>query len=475
MTRLPVSSLIALLALSGLGLGTAGASASAESPATSQVEWGPTVNGLHCSITLSQRDLRVGDPLVVGVKIQNVSDQPITIHYAPAYYEGERLAVETAQGEAISSFKSGITEGLFSKPAFERIAPGATFTTSINGRAMLEWANRSYLAPSNPDRPVILNFRDVSFRLGAPGTFRMSLRLSSDDDTAALGKRYDTLLWTGAVESNAVPFSVRLRTREELDRTIEELRSGATDEKAQAVQVIIANADREAMPALVEAMAAGVAGASEAVGALGDSSLVPRLMQMYRETQSDAQKEAVLDALQMASRDVFDFFAEVLGSEPSDMTRRTAAVRMADMAWMRKVSAVHALLAVLKTPDSPPKWGAIDGLAKLEDYCLLRPMVVSGLVTAMKSDPDRTVRQRAAGALSSIGDASVVPALIEALRDPSPWVGADAAHSLGRLAGPEAIEPLREYQKVAQTKSQTEAAAGAITAIQQRAQRLGAR
>jgi len=475
MTRLPVASLIAFLALTGPGFGTAGASASEDPPGTPQVEWGPTVNGLHCSISLSQRDLRVGDPLVVTVKIQNVSDQPITIHYAPGYYEGERLAIETAQGREIPSFKSGITEGFFSRPPFEHIAPGATFTTSINGRVRLEWVRRSYLAPSNPDRPIILNFRDVRFTLGAPGTFRTGLRLSSDDDTAALGKRHDTVLWTGAVQSNAVAFSVRPRTREELDRTIEELRSGTTEEKAEALQVIIANAHREAMPALVEAMAAGVAGASEVVGALGDSSLVPRLMQMYREAQSDAHKEAVLDALQMASRDVFDFFAEVLASEPSEMTRRTAAVRMADMAWTRKVSAVHALLAALKTPDSPSKWGAIDGLATLEDYHLLRSMVVSGLVTAMESDPDRTVRERAAGALGAIGDASVVSALIAALRDPSPWVGAGAAHSLGRLAGPEAIGPLQEYQEIAQTESQTKAAVGAITAIQQRAQRLGAR
>lgn len=69
----------------------------------------------------------------------------------------------------------------------------------------------------------------------------------------------------------------------------------------------------------------------------------------------------------------------------------------------------------------------------------------------------------------------MVPALIEALRDPNPWVGSDAAHSLGRLAGPEAIEPLREYQKIAQTESQTQAATGAIAAIQQRAQRAGAK
>lgn len=470
MARSAVAFVVALLACNGLGFGAAGAAASVGSPATSQVLWGPTVNGLQCSITLSHSDLRVGDPMVVEVKIQNVSDEPITIHYIAGYYEGEHLAIETAQGESIRSFKSGITEGWSKRPPVERIAPGATFTTSMNGRVILEWARSSCLAPSSPDRAIILNFRDVSFKFVSPGTFRMSFRLSCDGDTAVPGKRYGIAPgWTRSLESNAVPFSVRLRTRSELDRAIEELRSGTADEKVLAVQVIVANMDRQAIPALVEAMAAGVAGASEAVGALGDSSLVSTLMQMYREARSDAQKEAVLDALQMASRDVFDFFAEVVSSDPSEMTRRNAASRMADMAWMRKVSAVHTLLAVMKTPDSPPKWGAIDGLAKLEGN-LLRSMIVSGLVNAMKSDPDRTVRERAAGALGGIGDASVVPALIEALRDPNPWVGSYAAHSLGRLAGPEAIEPLREYQKIAQTESQTQAATGAIAAIQRRAQ-----
>jgi hypothetical protein len=475
MTRLVVIFFAALLFCHGLGPGTVWAATSDESSATSQVLWGPTVNGLRCSITLSHSDLRVGDPVVAEAKIQNISDKPITIHYARGYYEGEHLAIETAQGEPIRSNMSGITEGWAGKPPFERIAPGATFTTSINGRAILEWVKLSYLAPSNPDRPIILDFRDVDFKLVSSESYRMSFRLSCDDKAAASGKRQGiTSVWTGSLESNAVPFSVKLRTREELDRVIEELRSGTADEKAQAVQAITANLDRQAVPALVEAMAAGVAGASQAVGALGDSSLVSKLMQMYREAGSDNKKEAVLDALQMASRDVIDFFAEVVKSDPSAIMRRNAAARMADMALMRKISAVHALLAVLKTPDTAPKCGAIDGLAKLEDE-LLKKMVTAGLVTAMKSDPDRTVRERAAGALGGIGDASVVPALIEALKDPNPWVGSYAAHSLGRLAGPEAIKPLQAYRKIAQTKSQAEAAIEAITKIQQRVQRAGAK
>ncbi len=69
----------------------------------------------------------------------------------------------------------------------------------------------------------------------------------------------------------------------------------------------------------------------------------------------------------------------------------------------------------------------------------------------------------------------MVPALIGALADPDPWVGASAAHSLGRLAGPEAIAPLRQYQQIAHTEGQVQAATSAITEIERRAQPVGAR
>lgn len=451
------------------------ARASSERSEAVNVEWGKSADGLRCSISLSETELRVGDPLVVTAKLQNASDKPITIHYMPSYYDGKRLVIEVAGGALIRPYESALIEGLSPKPPFELIPPGATFAVIIKGRVALKFARASYLSPQNPDRPIILDFRDVTHELTSPGEFRMSFRFACDDKSAVLGARYGVKsVWTGSVASNVIPFSVRTMRRDELDQAIGKLRAGTEEEKTEAAQMIGANADRQAVPALMEALASSAYNSSrraaEALCGIGDSSIVPQLMQLYRNADSDDRREVVLEVLQGVSPDVGNLLGEVVRSDASSTARGSAAYRLADAAHGRKANAVHVLLEAARAPDPQVQRAAIDGLALLEDD-LLKQMIVTGLLDVMKSSPDRTVRSRAAQALGGIGGPSVVPALVRALKDPDPWVGSYAANSLGRLAGPEAIGPLRDYAKAAQRESQVNAARGAIAEIQRRADR----
>jgi len=467
---------VAILTGGALCLSGFSARASSEPSEAVNAAWGRSANGLRCSISLSETKLRVGDPLVVTARLQNVSDKPVTIIYhMPSCYEGERLAIEAASGEQIKGYQSGIADWLSAKPPLELIGPGATFTATIRGRICRKFVRASYLSPQNADRPIILDSGLVTHELISPGEFRMSFRFTCDDKTAALGAPYGVgSVWTGSVVSNVVPFSVRTMRRDELDQTIEKLRTGTEEEKTEAAQVIGANADRQAVPALMEVLASGgYYSTDRAAGALcsiGDWSIVPQLMQLYRSAESDDRRAVVIEVMRSVIPDVGDIAAELVKSDASPTARRSAAYLVAGAASRLKVKAVHVLLEAAKAPDPQVQRAAIDGLASLEDDGL-KLMIVVDLLGVMKSDPDATVRSRAAQAFGRIGDTSVVPALIRALKDPDPWVGSYAAHSLGRLAGPEAIGALEDYAKVAPRESQVNAARAAIAEIQRRAGR----
>jgi HEAT repeat protein len=142
-----------------------------------------------------------------------------------------------------------------------------------------------------------------------------------------------------------------------------------------------------------------------------------------------------------------------------------------ELVRLKHPDALVALVETAKKTNPRMQWAAIDALGRLGENTPTetKSTVTAPLVEIMKGDPERTVRERAAMALGPIGDRSVVPALLAALKDPSDFVGAAAAHSLGQLAGPEAIPALEEFAQRASGKSQADAARGAIERIKQRA------
>lgn len=101
---------------------------------------------------------------------------------------------------------------------------------------------------------------------------------------------------------------------------------------------------------------------------------------------------------------------------PSSLPARTAN-RSSDRRTFLWVACCAALVAGCHQDSPPPE-----------------PRTATRILTVLLNDRDGWIRQTAADALGKIGEPSVEPFLISALRDPDPAVRAAAARSLGRLS-----------------------------------------
>lgn len=90
----------------------------------------------------------------------------------------------------------------------------------------------------------------------------------------------------------------------------------------------------------------------------------------------------------------------------------------------------------------------------------------STVLRMLRESRDSRARVRAAMALGGSGDRSVAPALVQALHDESAAVRAAAATSLGRLADPSTIAPLRRVQTEDRDRTVRAEAARAIARIE---------
>jgi hypothetical protein len=442
------------------------------SGASATPEWGPAANGLRCSITLGESKLRVGDTLVVGVTFENVSDKSLTLYYDPEGVDGRHLSILVAGGRPAE-----VQEELFGgshilRSPFHLLAPRQTHTAAISGRLLLDQNRPPYLPSAPPTRDILLHCGGASYRLVSPGEYRICFRYSSDQRTVAYGERYGAKsVWTGSLQSNLVSFSVRYSSREELDLAIETFQGGTPTQQVQAAEFIRANADQHAVPALMTALASAdylrLGPVVAALRVTGDPSLVPQLLDIYRTADSDERRQDVLEVLRATALNTGEVLTEVIRSDVGSKLRVYAAEGLSYGTANREAYAVNALLDTIKASDPQLRCTAAEGLGVLIDG-ELRRRAVSRLIEVMDSDPDATVRSKAAGSLGFIRDSEAVPALLRALRDREPSVGAAAAGALGRVGGSDAIGALREFAKVSRDQFQVYAATNAIRAIQAR-------
>jgi len=443
--------------------------------------WGEASNGLRCAITLEKADLRVGDEFVLNVRVQNTSDKTVRL-YLPSEYLAGHLEITDQAGKRVPSEMTAKYESGPVAQSFREIKPAVVYDTQIRGRLRFEFVPASSLPGEGSPRRILLDSRDTAHYLAKAGMLTAAFRLACDAQTVKLGRRYAVKpVWTGELVSNAVAFSVRLMTREELDSETAKLDAGRQEEIAEAAAVLGANADRAAVPALVKALCGGPGeagqAASNALRAIQDRSVVAELVARYKQADENGPQRAILETIVGLAPDdesTVDLLAEVLKSQASWEARQYAAGEMTYLAQRRVIKVTHLLMEAAGYKDPIVQYPAIDGLASLSSDGL-RSMIAIRLREIMKSDPDRTVRGRAAGALGMMGDppgavggVPVEAALIAALSDSDLWVGADAANALGRMGGPGAIPGLREYAKWAERDSQRRAAEAAITAIQKR-------
>jgi len=448
--------------------------------ASGEEAWGKAVNGLRCSIAMTPAELRVGDTCVIDVKVENVSDKVTHVYYM-TIYQATPLVIADSEGKAVKSRQTGDYGWPHPKEFFHLIKPGDTFATQIKGRVSVKWARAGELPADPAKRDVALLSQDMAYGLGRPGKFTAQLHLIADDRRVAEGKRYGIdPVWTGEMHSNTVAFSVRHMTREELDGFIETLRTGAEEQRREAIRVLAAHGDRQAVPALLDILNKGPGPlqrpVADALGGIQDTSVVPDLLAFYKrfadrgDRASGEFKQCVLQAWSVLEPDKqkrAELFVGVLKSDAAVESRKYAAW---NLVYLKHPQRIPTLLAAARDGDRRMQWAAIDVLGSVarETPGEARAQIATALVEILKSAPDRTVRSRAAGALRNVADKSVVPALVGALKDPNHFVGAAAAHSLGQLAGPDAIPVLEQFAKGAERESQADAAKRAIGRIKQR-------
>jgi hypothetical protein len=458
------------VALSCCWLGAGVASAGEDAP------YGSVVNGLRCAVALSPAALRVGDRITVSIKVENVSDRAMHFSYAPEY-PAKQLAIRNEKGEPVNGQETARYEPGPPPSFFQLIQPKQTFSAQIGGRAALRFVRAADLPAKAEDRPVVLDWRDVAHEIGRPGRFTARLHFVAGDKAVALGKRCGVEpVWTGEMDSNEVAFTLRRMTREELDTAIKAFRTGTVEEQKEAIGVVAANADRGAARALMDILAKGhgplTRPVTDALSAIQDPSVVPELLQLYKQpTAMGEYQQALLGAVSCLDPDtkkLAELFVGVLRSGGSVDARDYAAWQLVHLDHPQRVP---ALVQAAGDRDPRVRRTAVDVLGSIAGNtgAEAKAPFTAALIEVMKSDPDHTVRSRAAGALAQAGDKSAVQALLGALKDSSGWVGASASHALSRLAGPDAIPALEAFEKSATHPSQVDAAKNAIQAIKQRA------
>ncbi|UCE47996.1 MAG: HEAT repeat domain-containing protein, partial [Phycisphaerales bacterium] len=418
--------------------------------------------------------------LVIKVEIKNVSADDICLHYQNLY-QASKLIIRNDHGETVVSMQTAVYGWPHPKEFFHIVKTGQTFTEHIKGRVEARFVRAQDAPDDVTAHPLQIDFRDVVQQIEQPGQFRTVMQLTADDKTVSMGKQFGfTKIWTGKLISNEIEFSVRRMRRDELDAVIAQLRTGSDEERAEAIEVIKANKDRQAVRELMSLLTSRkgpLRAVSDALVRIQDTSILPDLLNLYRISArygTNGRGEFLRTLLQTISglesgRQKLDaLFIEVLKSDALVDARQYAASHLGSR------DSPQIVAALFEAADREPpqvQWAAIDALgwigARRETGN--KKAIIEPLAEILKKAPNSKVRRRAASALGQIGSDLVVPALIEALNDEDLFVGASAASYLGRYAGPEAIAALERYLSRAETDSQERAAGDAIKNIRQRA------
>jgi hypothetical protein len=269
------------------------------------VPWGKAVNGLKCSVRIQENSLRVGDEIRIGATFENVSDRPISFPYPPDY-AAKLLLMRDAKRRALENRMTGITEGWMHEKPFRTLQPGKSYAVAFTGKIAFRPASPRREAQPEPVLSIDFRRDAMLFTLQTPGSFTAALRLDSDEEAAGrLKKQGLGTVWQGALSSNVARFEVKAATREELDAAIETLRGEAEAERREAIRLLGAHMDSKAVPALVDVVLNGPpelkADAAAALGAIGNSSIVPTLVAEYRKAGSVEDRRRILGIIEASS------------------------------------------------------------------------------------------------------------------------------------------------------------------------------
>lgn len=177
--------------------------------------------------------------------------------------------------------------------------------------------------------------------------------------------------------------------------------------------------------------------AARALGDRGDVSAFPALIDALSRSPSPEVQAALINALDKLDYTP-DFLIETLKTSPQPIARAYAAFTLGRM---RRPEAVPALSAALTDPDPQVRERAMGALGTIGDPRALQP-----LVKAAHRDPSPTLRARAEAEAARLADphASLIDedVLLASLKHPDPSQRAEAAFNLGKSGSWWAVEPL---------------------------------
>ena len=174
-----------------------------------------------------------------------------------------------------------------------------------------------------------------------------------------------------------------------------------------------------------------VDGAAEIIAKAKDASAIPALIDAFKGESWQTASFALDDFGKLAIKPL----TEAL-KNPDPNIRKGAAYTLGEI---NDASAVPALSEALKDPEINVRNQIVESLGGIKD-----PAVLDPIIKILKTDPESSIRRTALASLAlrgAIKDPRVVPALIEALKDPDINVGKAAASSLGDV-GPDAKDAI---------------------------------
>ncbi|MCF7975183.1 MAG: HEAT repeat domain-containing protein, partial [Phycisphaerae bacterium] len=446
----------------------------------------PVAEGVSAEIKIARAALSVGDPVEIDVTLRNTSNEPVTL-YCPVIYTARQLSV-LKDGRTLAPEETGVMYDVpHPKANFHTLDVGQAHAVQLRGRVSIRTLPmRRGAARTQPT--LTLDFGDTAFDLGKPGAFQIQLRLpigqQETDTGTALG--FANLV-RGLVASNRIKLTVTQATAAQLRRAIDRLDRGTVQEKKDAMALLAANRDRQAVRAFVEILRAGPGpvfrDAINALVAIGDASVLPELTGMYLQMVDVGQAGGsdhvtsaslvlyLIERLQPPPEALKPFHQKVLLSQVSPWARAEAGVRLARLG---DEQAVDALVALMHT-GSPAtqrlilrnmRWGG----GGREMPASATEQLTAVAIALMRSTAPVAVRREAVKELAmALGDRSV-PLLIDALKDKDLWVGLTAAIHLRGRGTSDAIAPLEEFLKRADTDHKRRVARETLDDIRQRSE-----
>lgn len=164
--------------------------------------------------------------------------------------------------------------------------------------------------------------------------------------------------------------------------------------------------------------------AAQGLGYLGQESSAPLLGEALRDDREEVRWWAALALETVPSVEALDGLAYAANRDPSKRVR-AAAVRA--LGWVGSDDAVMPLIRATADVASSVRQAAAEELARYKSPASMQALL------ALFDDQDEDVRWAAVVAAGDLRDEETVPALIEAMRDPSPMVANAAERALQRM------------------------------------------